>query len=327
MRFYNIIITNAKGKQLRAYTSLKADGSFNGQALRVTLDVPQSSFAQPAGLAMVRIYGVQFPDINYTGDINGMNVTVSAGMSKGLPLANPKQQGLIAQGYIYQAFGNWQGNEISLDLIIAPAVGNAVQAAPITLDWKNGTPFGGAVKNALNAAFPDFDVIGNLSGAVTANQDTPHISSSMGDFAQKCFEFSNERNTQPNYFGANICLRGNHFYIYDGTSTEGQSSISVAFTDLIGQPTWLEYNTMQFKVVMRGDLSPGAIVTLPKGTNIINAQNTFTQFRQNLSFQNSFIVTKIRHLGDSRQRGADSWVSIVDCNLLNAQNIAEVTPQ
>jgi hypothetical protein len=327
MRFYNIVITNSSGAVLRQYTSLASDGTFNPQCLRVTLDIPQSNFAQPAGLAMVRIYGVAFTDINSTADINGMNVTISAGMSKGLPLANPKQQGVIARGYVYQAFGNWQGTEISLDLIIAPSVGNADQAAAITLDWKQGTPLTGAVTNALNAAFPSIPVVGQFSDAVTANQDTPHISSSMGDFAQKVNEFSNAVATQDDYLGANIAMQGDKFYLFDGTSTEDQTTVAIAFTDLIGNATWIEYNVMQFKAVMRGDLSPGGIVTLPKGTNAINSQNTFTQFRQNLSFQNSFMVSKIRHLGDSRQRGADSWVTVVDCNLLNTQNISEAPLQ
>lgn len=323
MRFYNIVITDSGGAVKRQYTSLNADGSFNGQALRVTLDIPQSNFAQPAGLAMVRIYGVAFTDLNSTADMVGMNVTISAGMSKGLPLANPKQQGLIARGYIFQAFGNWQGAEVSLDLIIAPAIGNATEEANITLDWKNGTPLTGAVTNALQAAFPSIPVVGQFSDAVTAPQDTPHLSSSMGDFAQKVNEFSNARAISADYLGANIAMQGDKFYLYDGTSTIAQPTVNINFTDLIGNATWIEYNVMQFKAVMRGDLSPGGIVTLPKGTNAINSQNTFTQFRQNLSFQNSFMVSMIRHLGDNRGRGADSWVTVVNCNLLNTPNISE----
>jgi hypothetical protein len=327
MRYYNIVITDNAGAVVRQYTSLNADGSNNPQALRVTLDVPEFNFNTPAGLAMVRIYGVSFHDIASTKDINGKTVTVSAGMAKGLPLANPSQSGVITQGYIYQAFGNWQGTEITLDLIIAPAVGNQTQAAALTLNWKSGSALTGAVSAALTAAYPGFSVVGQYSGAVTANQDTPHLSSSMGDFAQKVFEFSKARNTTPNYYGANIMLRGNTFYLYDGTSADGQVTVPINFTDLVGNATWLEYGVMQFKSVMRADLSSGCIVTMPAGSNVLNVTNSFSQFRNNVSFSASYMVQKIRHLGDSRQVLADSWVTIVDCNLLSTPNLAEVVTQ
>jgi hypothetical protein len=43
------------------------------------------------------------------------------------------------------------------------------------------------------------------------------------------------------------------------------SSIAIQFTDLIGQPTWIEPNTMQVKTVMRADLQVGSIITMPQG--------------------------------------------------------------
>ena len=42
-------------------------------------------------------------------------------MAAGLPLANPAQSGVFVQGQVYQAYGNWIGENMSLTLEIVPA--------------------------------------------------------------------------------------------------------------------------------------------------------------------------------------------------------------
>ena len=38
----------------------------------------------------------------------GMTIKMWVGMSKGLPLAKPAQQGLVLEGTVWQVLGNWQ---------------------------------------------------------------------------------------------------------------------------------------------------------------------------------------------------------------------------
>jgi hypothetical protein len=79
--------------------------------------------------------------------------TLRGGMSKGLPLANLGQQGLIAQGIIWQAFGNWTGTNQTPELIMQ---GSANPDAPISFDWKRGTNLEPALKLAFAQALPKY---------------------------------------------------------------------------------------------------------------------------------------------------------------------------
>src|ERR1700752_2385438 len=119
MRFYDIKITDPKsGKLIQQFTSLNTLGQTIPGALNVELDIPVFRMAEPAGAAYVRVWGISIKDIGQAFDLNGKNIEVSAGMAKGLPLANPKQSGLILQGTIQQAFGNWQGFDQTLDFVV-----------------------------------------------------------------------------------------------------------------------------------------------------------------------------------------------------------------
>jgi hypothetical protein len=44
-------------------------------------------------------------------------IQVFGGMSKGLPLANAVQSGLLMDGTIQQAWGNWQGTEQNINFV------------------------------------------------------------------------------------------------------------------------------------------------------------------------------------------------------------------
>jgi hypothetical protein len=87
-----------------------------------------------------------------------------------LPLANPAQAGLLVQGYIWQAFGNWIGTDQSIDLIIAPGppppdINNLSVPPNLTLNWQQGQSMSDAIKNALTTAYPGFTVNADLVAA------------------------------------------------------------------------------------------------------------------------------------------------------------------
>lgn len=104
------------------YSSLKAGamvstlGGTNMAAQRVEMDIPVSFMHEPVSSAFVRIWGVSLAEISQSADLNGLNISIFGGFAKGLPLANPLQSGRLASGQILQAFGNWIGNDQSLDL-------------------------------------------------------------------------------------------------------------------------------------------------------------------------------------------------------------------
>lgn len=305
MRFYNIVVG---GKQ---YNSLGDPG-----ALNVEVDIPVVPFATPMGFAMVRIWGVSLADIGQANNLKGQTAQVFGGMAAGLPLANPAQAGLLVQGYVFQAFGNWIGVEQTLDIIIAPGsdpVGTGSPTAPanIVLEWKKGQPLSGAIQKALQTAFPGLQVSVNVGSNLVPPSDQIGYYRSLAELAQFVKQASKNINKDPNYAGVDITLAGTQFSVYDGSQQQA-SGKQIAFQDLIGQPTWIEAPLIQWKTAMRADIKVGDPVTLPPSqiTNTQQAQSSLVN--QSLNFQGGFTVSLVRHVGNFRQPDAASWVTIFE---------------
>ena len=324
MRYYDITVEPiAGGTQSANYSSENADGSFNARALQVEFDIPVNNFAAPAGLGIIKIRGVSFQNISQPNYLVGRTITVRGGMLKGLPLAKPQQRGILMQGRVYQAFGNWQGTDVSLDIIISPLVGSTSTPVNLAGKWKKGQSLQEFLTLLLQQAYGSATpVTGTLASNLTAAQDYdvafPDVPQLATWALQQSLTVNNENaNVESSYLGVQIAQRDNGFYLYDGTVNE--SAPLIAFTDMIGNGTWLGFQQIQIKTVLRADLAVGNTFTLPKGSNLVAVVNSFSQYRQNVSFQNTFRIIRLRHVGNSRQADADSWCTIIDAVLLNQQ--------
>lgn len=307
MRAYYIRITHpTTGKVLKFYTSFKPDGSTNGAALRVEFDIPVASYEAPAGLARVKLYGVDFPDIQAQSDLNGANIEIYGGMAKGLPLANPAQAGILIKGTVFQCFGNWLGQETSLELFIVAKPTNV----NLAYKWPKGGSLEAAVRQVLNIAYPAASVTGGFDPSLVYTEEQPFAYQNMAQLAKFVFDTSKTINTSPNYLGAKIAPAPKGFLLYDGTNQPVAKQIS--YLDMVGNATWLENQVMQVMCVMRADLAPGDIIKMPQGANQINQQSSFSQFRNKTAFQGDFFLRNLRHLGDSRQLSAQSWITVID---------------
>jgi hypothetical protein len=96
--------------------------------------------------------------------------------------------------------------------------------------------------------------------------------------------------------------------------TTGSGNVTqIAYTDLIGQPTWDAQNQMTFKTVMRADIHQGDVINLPL-TLVSQVPNSFPgQGGSNtgqLTFSGLFRVGIVYHWGVSRQPDADAWCSV-----------------
>jgi hypothetical protein len=322
LRFYNIEISDpASGALIRKFSSLDSSGVTMLGALNVELDMPSYPFANPSGNDTLRVWGIPLKENAAASNYNNKLIRVYAGMSKGLPLANPKQQGLILEGIVNQCFGNWQGVDMTLDFIIVYGIGGT-ELAPknLVLNWSKGITLGAAVKstlmvaaqNALGSAGPPVTVVDNTSSALVLSQDEPGFYENMAQFAGFVRTVSRHINPDPKYPGVNIAFRGNTFYLYDGTTIAAPKAI--AFQDLVGQPAWLDFQTVQFKTAMRGDFNVSDYVILPKGQVTTQAQSS-SQFRSQSAISGVFQLDMIRHVGNFRQPDANSWVTVFNCHL------------
>src|SRR5579859_766749 len=196
MRYYSIQITDpVTGKLLTQPSSVPNSGAtysslVNGftlpGALNVELDVPVYAYAVPAGQAYARIWGISLAEISQAADLGvtssgspGFGIAIYAGMQRGLPLANPAQAGLIVEGRILQAFGNWINTEMTLDLILYPATGAPDDPKNIVIDWKAGTPLAQAVANTLSVAFPTLKQNIQISPNLVLAHDEPGFYGSL----------------------------------------------------------------------------------------------------------------------------------------------------
>lgn len=318
MRYYDILISDpSSGKTVREYTSMSA-GQPLPNALDVELDVFAYTFALPGGGSYVRVWGIPLQDISYAQNFVGMNILVKAGMQKGLPLANPVQSGVIAQGQVYQALGNWINTDMTLDLYIQPYVGTIASPANIVLSWTAGTPLATALRNTLAVAFPKYALNININANLILANDEKGYYNTLTELSQ-FIKVKSSDVIGGNYPGADINVSQNTIYVYDGTTPTTPKPI--VFTDLIGQPTWIEAPTIQIKTVMRADIQIGDYISLPNTPVTITPQSFIgSPLRNKPAFQGSFQVVLARHSGRYRQPDAASWVSIFNANPIPTSN-------
>lgn len=314
MRFYSISISpssTSKDFAPLTYTTLTSTGLVNGSALQVDLDIFQTLFHQPSQIASVIIHGVDFADLNQSANWNNGQITIAIGMSAGLPFANPAQQGQIINGTIFQAFGNWQGNSVSLNLLIIPSNINPTADANLSFNWIKGTTLESAVRQTITTAYPKLTISGSFNSNLVYTETQPGQYLNMKTFSQMVNSVSKQIIPDPTYIGASINVTNGGFVLVDNT-VPAQTTTSVNFTDLIGNLTWLDVATIQAKLVMRADLNIGNFITFPTGAPTTNTATAYAQLRNLVSFDGKFLITKIHHVGSSRQPDANAWVTVVD---------------
>ena len=331
MRFYDITITPPLGDATRfaafSYSSQSGLGSDNYSALRVDLDIFQNAYHQYASNGYVKVWGI---DLKALGQISNLNPTISTdgknvqlcgiiiqiGMSKGLPYANPKQRGVVVQGAILQAFANWQGTEVCLDLVVVPGYVDPNALKNIPFNWKKGTELNDAVKLALTTAYPTIPISGSFSTGLVYTEDAPAQNFDLLSLSAKVNQISRTIKKSPSYTGAIITSTAQGFFLTDSAITPSATK-QIAFTDVIGNLTWLGINTISAKVVMRGDLNIGDYISFQSGIPVLNVVNNNSQYRNKIAFNGTFFITKLHHVGSSRSPDGNAWVTIIEAIIPN----------
>jgi len=306
MRYYKIkVISQKDGSLLRVFSSIAPSGDFDPGALNVELDAPISVMASPMGSAYVRLWGIGIAEIGRAADFNGQLIEVYAGMSKGLPLANPKQAGLILQGTIQQAFGNWQDTNMTLDFIVNYSAGTIDAPVNLVMTWRKGKKLSDAIKATLALAYPTYAANISISDKLVLAQDEPGYYQTLSQFASYVKQVSQSIVGA----GVDIMVKDKTFTVSDGSTATTPKDI--AFTDLIGQPTWTGLQTIQFKTVMRADINPLDYIKMPKAQTT-QSQQSYSQYRQSSTFQGTYLVKSVRHVGNFRQPDANAWATNIE---------------
>lgn len=324
MRFYSLKLTDpsgavvtfddAKGKfvatpgALTTWTSHDASGNFLPAALQVELDIPSLPFGASQGGLAVRVWGVGLPALAQANDLAGYGIEIQGGMRTPYMLNQAAKPGVLAVGQVFQGYGNWEGLEQHLDLVVVSSAANPDLEAAIPFSWAKNQPLDQAVSAALTGAFPSFDVQGvGLVKSIIQDHDEVGYYTDIRSFAEYILDVT----ASGTYTGINVRAVGETFYLYDNSSTF--TPIKIQFEDLIGQPTWISGATMAFSTVMRGDIQLGNVIEMPAGlappfvltTPAAAVPNTPASNRS--VFQGTFSVIEVHHYGDFRQATADAW--------------------
>jgi hypothetical protein len=285
--------------------------------------------------AHIQIFGIPIQLVSQASQFTQKRIQVWAGYTNGLPLANEQvpHQGLILDGMIYPAWGNWISNNTSIEFVVQPLGSDQGQGGPtnvknIVHNMPQGTSLGTAIQQALTTAFPNSTVNVNISSKLTLPAPDYSFHQSLDQYLAYAKALSHSILGTPSttgYSGVTAHIQGNTINVNDGTVIGG--TVQINYDDLVGQPTWIGLNEIQVTTVMRGDLgnfSGGTMqITLPPTlttmteANALNAAtpgvNGLAGLSGNyLSFQGTWKVKGLRHIGRFRDPQWNAWVTVIN---------------
>jgi hypothetical protein len=337
MRQWEVIITdptklvNGKPKLIKSWSSQNANGSNNNQALQIEMDVAVYFGSAGDMKSSLFLYGVSLDDLKQSHNFKSLAIEVRGGMSKGLPLATPSQYGTLFTGFIWEVYGNWVGTDMELGFAIMPTEYTADKPGAFTFRWAKGQTLATALGNTLSIALPGYKQNITISPSLVAPATHHGHYRTLGELADTVTQFTklNFAGTSQNYPGVLIGVFNGSVIVTDGTTS--QSALQIDFTDFIGQPTWVEVDTLQFQAVMRSDIGLGRFVQMPRflsnaatklgkqGANNIpgfitqSAAAMPSQVRYLSTFSGPFLVKSLRQVGNSRSASGEGWVTVVSC--------------
>jgi hypothetical protein len=311
-------------------------------ALQIEFDLPKVANHRPQGNTYIRVSGVGLQMISQAANLNPVdgvattNFKLYGGMGKGLPLANPAQAGLLVQGQVFQAYGNWTGTEQTLELICNPGIvpGSAspnntlyAQGMGIMLDWKPGQSLAAALAISLTQAYPQYEQKINIANLfITNGVPQQACYGSLTSFSSWLHEFTKTLGAQvtgnPQYPGVSIWITGNTINVGDNTKPATPNVVNnakstqpkqLAFQDLIGQPVWIGPTTISFSTVLRADLDVNDQVKFPDGViapyvlTSPNAAKPNVPARSKSAFQGLFKLLEVHHYANFRQPDSAAW--------------------
>jgi hypothetical protein len=298
-------------------------GLTNPAALLIEFDLPMANLANPDNNAWLRVWGLGLQDIGNAADLNGLNVTVYGGMAKGLPLANPNQAGLLLKGQVLQAFGNWDGTNQTVDMLIVPGgttAGTVQNPGNFPFSWKAGTPLSQAIQQTLSTGMPGYPVQISISPKLVTGYDQTGHYPTLEAFADFIYSLSLSIITDPAYQGVTIATNGQNIVVTDASATVATSAVKrVAFQDMIGQPVWFAPNQISVKLVLRADIQIGDTINLPPALFTTQQAAVAPGIPNKLTFSGNFFVQQVHHWGNSRQADAASWNTTLQCVLIQSR--------
>lgn len=293
-------------------------------ALNIELDIPVLQLAKPQGAFRVKLHGVGLRMLGQAANLAGLRFQLKAGMSPGLPLANPAQAGIIAEGVVFQSWGNWAGTDQTLDMLINPGPPGTTESIfdrNLSFFWPAGSSLYDAINAALDAALPEFKRQVFIDPRLTLNHDEAGWYATPSQWASYLLGITQPLGEQIlgfSYPGVQVTATGDTIYVFDGTQ-KASILTQLNFEDLVGQPTWVGGTQISFQTVLRADIGVGNSIRFPPGivppyalTSLAAgaaATSPSVPLPAKSIFQGDFVVNEVHHFGTFRDPSGDAWIT------------------
>lgn len=260
----------------------------------------------------IELYNVSSSLFSSNADLVGKQISIFAGLEGYLPTVNKKQRGLIFTGYISGQYSSWSGNTTIATLICNP-FSIALKDSSFLIEIKKGEAVVNSFKKMLDS---------NNIPSVLSIKSLQKIAKSNNKFISK------------NLYEMLKYFEKEHG-IYSYTGTEGLiislleekniiPPIEIKDIDMVGQPEANGLGQIVFTLQLRADLNIGNTISSNalSWLNIGGAGGGLNvgyfngkEGKDNLFrfFTGDFLITQIRHVGDSRNSSSNAWTTIVEC--------------
>lgn len=325
MRYYELSITQpgAGSPQLLLSTKNK-DGRNNANALDIFFDMPVAPSDVGIGAQTITIRGLGIDNLTQGKVFVGGTLVLKGGMQKGMPLANPKQAGVLLVGTVWQSFTNWVGTVQELELRVLPVVGTLDAPAALVLNAPEGVELGSAVVKALQNAYPDKVIQNRLKSQYISVRTLYAYYGVLSNFASDVYSIS--AGISDNNTAIRIAIQKDEFLVYEvaadtsalSAASADRSIVALEISDLVGQPSWIKPGVMQVTCILRADIMIGTQIKMPEVA--INAPGFVQTLAPSLpsslnytsAFKGNFLVSLIRHIGGYRSLDDKAWVTVIE---------------
>ncbi|EAS2833358.1 hypothetical protein EHB58_09445 [Salmonella enterica subsp. enterica serovar Hull] len=327
MRYYLLTLTDPLTKKPPVDAAGRPIGPFDtsktpGRGLHIEFDVITTGLDIVNSGTMLAIYGLPVDVLKQSVKLQGCQVSLLAGFSKGLPLANEEQRGEIIYGEVFSAYANWIGTNQSLNLIINPTVRKNADGQPLGLSvyGRKGELLGNVIARSLREIYPKKKIVCTVSEKLVLPEDCPWTyQPDVASLAMAVRSLSIALMRDNTYAGVGIVMHSDMIRIYDNTSIDWSFAKAIQPYELVGQPTWIEPFVMTFKCPLRGDIHCGDIVALPQdfmsgptGILMTNTTPFGSMAKDNVIFSGKFLIRSVRHIGSYLVADGDAWVTIFE---------------
>lgn len=326
MRYYLLSITDPKTGEPPVDARGNPIGPFDtsktpGRGLHIEFDAVITGLDVVNSGTMMAIYGLPMDVLKQSVKLNGCQVSLIAGFSKGLPLANRHQQGEIINGEIFRAYANWIGTNQSLNLVINPALRRDENDNPISMSayGKKGEKLSDVIVRSLKDVFPKKKIKCSISDKLVLPEDFPLEYRLISSLASVVRDISHDMMRDDTYSGVSMVMQSDSILIYDNHTADWDSPKEILAHELIGQPTWIKPFVISFKCPMRGEVRNGNVVSLPQGmisgpSSILmtNTTQASARIKDTVTFSGKFLIRSVRHVGAFLVADGDSWVTVFE---------------